>query len=99
MKIISSCLHGLERDKILKENEELNKLIKSLKNILSDKDKRMDIIKTELIEVKERYGDERRSEIEHSRNTSCEIKITNINESQEHVSPIFLIIFSRSILN
>ena len=49
----------LERDKVLKENEELNKLIKTLKDILSDKDKRMNIIKDELKEIKERYGDER----------------------------------------
>ena len=59
-------LTGLERDKVLKENEELNVLIKSLKEILSDKTKRMDIIKDELVEVRDRYGDERRSEIEHS---------------------------------
>ena len=59
-------LTGLERDKVLKENEELNKLIKTLKDILSDKDKRMNIIKDELKEIKERYGDERKSEIEHS---------------------------------
>ena len=59
-------LTGLERDKVLKENEELNKLIKTLKDILSDKDKRMNIIKDELTEIKERYGDERKSEIEHS---------------------------------
>ena len=59
-------LTGLERDKVLKENDELNKLIKTLKDILSDKNKRMNIIKDELTEIKERYGDERKSEIEHS---------------------------------
>ena len=59
-------LTGLERDKVLKENEELNKLIKTLKDILSDKDKRMNIIKDELTEIKREYGDERKSEIEHS---------------------------------
>ena len=59
-------LTGLERDKILKENEALNQLIESLKDVLSDKGKRMEIIKSELQEVKDRYGDDRRSEIEHS---------------------------------
>ena len=59
-------LTGLEREKIIKENEEINKLIIKLKEILSQKDIRMDIIKKELFEIKERYGDERRSTIEHS---------------------------------
>ncbi len=59
-------LTGLEREKIQKENEELNIQIEKLKDILSDRGKRMDIIKDELSEIKERYGDERRSEIEHS---------------------------------
>ena len=48
---------GLEREKVIKENEELNKLIESLKAILADKSKRMDIIKDELIEVKDIYKD------------------------------------------
>ncbi len=59
-------LTGLERDKINKENEEIDKLIKKLKEILSQKDIRMTIIKDELSEIKNRYGDKRRSEIEHS---------------------------------
>ncbi len=59
-------LTGLERDKINKENEEIDKLIKKLKEILSQKDIRMNIIKDELSEIKDRYGDKRRSEIEHS---------------------------------
>ena len=59
-------LTGLEREKINKENEELNKQINNLNDILSDKSRRMDIIKDELSEIKDRYGDERRSEIEHS---------------------------------
>ena len=59
-------LTGLERDKINKENEEIDKLIKKLKEILSQKDIRMNIIKDELSEMKNRYGDERRSKIEHS---------------------------------
>jgi len=59
-------LTGLERDKINKENEEIDKLIEKLKEILSQKDIRMNIIKDELSEIKDRYGDKRRSEIEHS---------------------------------
>jgi len=59
-------LTGLEREKIIKENQEINKLIIKLKKILSEKNIRMDIIKNELFEMKERYGDKRKSEIEHS---------------------------------
>ena len=59
-------LTGLEREKINKENEEINKYIKDLNDILSNKDQRMGIIKDELLDIKEKYGDERRSEIEHS---------------------------------
>ena len=59
-------LTGLERDKIKEEYEELMKTIEYLKSILADEDLRMTIIKDELREVKEKYGDERRSKIEHS---------------------------------
>jgi len=57
-------LTGLERDKIKAEYEELMKTIEYLKSILSDKAKRMEIIKDELIEMKEKYGDDRRTDIE-----------------------------------
>jgi DNA gyrase subunit A len=56
-------LTGLERDKIKAEYEELLKLIAFLKNILEDETLRMKIIKDELLEIKEKYGDERRSRI------------------------------------
>ena len=59
-------LTGLEREKINKENEEINKLINSLNDILSNKDQRMGIIKDELNNIKDKYGDKRKSEIEHS---------------------------------
>jgi len=59
-------LTGLERDKIQKEYEEIQALIKHLTEILADEGLRMQIIKDELAEMKERYGDERRSIIEHS---------------------------------
>ena len=57
-------LTGLEQDKLRDEYNGLLELIKDLKNILEDKDRRMSIIKDELIEIKEKHGDERRSVIE-----------------------------------
>lgn len=57
-------LTGLERDKIKAEYEELMKTIEYLKSILGDKVLRMEIIKNELLEIKEKYGDERRTAIE-----------------------------------
>ena len=59
-------LTGLEREKIQKEYDEIMELIKYLKEILESKEMRMGIIKDELIEINDRYGDERRSEIEYS---------------------------------
>lgn len=59
-------LTGLERDKIKEEYAELMKTIEYLKSVLADEGLRMSIIKNELIEVKEKYGDERRSQIVHS---------------------------------
>jgi DNA gyrase subunit A len=56
-------LTGMERDKIREEFNEIMKRIAWLKDVLSSEDMRMDIIRKELIEVKEKYGDERRSEI------------------------------------
>ncbi len=56
-------LTGLEQDKLRDEYDEIIKTIADLKDILERKERRMDIIKEELIEVKEKYGDERRSEI------------------------------------
>ena len=56
-------LTGLERDKILDELERLHKLIEELRAILGDIEKVKEIIKTELSEIKRRYGDARRTEI------------------------------------
>lgn len=56
-------LTGLEQDKLRAEYDELLKTIEDLKDILDKKERRMQIIKDELLEVKEKYGDERRSEI------------------------------------
>ncbi len=59
-------LTGLEQDKLRAEYEEIMKTIENLKDILDKKDRRMEIIKEELLEVKEKYGDERRSQIEYA---------------------------------
>jgi len=59
-------LTGLEQDKLRSEYEDLMKTIEDLKDILDKKDRRMEIIKEELIEVKNKYGDERRSIIEYA---------------------------------
>ncbi|MBF45229.1 MAG: DNA gyrase subunit A [Flavobacteriales bacterium] len=58
-------LTGLERDKLKEEYDELMNTIAYLKNILENENVRMDIIKTELTEIKEKYGDDRRSTIEY----------------------------------
>jgi len=59
-------LTGLEQDKLRAEYEELMKTIEDLKDILDKKERRMQIIKDELLEVKEKYGDDRRSQIEYA---------------------------------
>ncbi|RXG28784.1 DNA gyrase subunit A [Leeuwenhoekiella palythoae] len=57
-------LTGLEQDKLREEYEELLKTIEDLKDILARKERRMDIIKEELEEIKAKYGDERRTDID-----------------------------------
>ena len=59
-------LTGLEQDKLRTEYEEIKKLIEDLKNILENEPRRMKIISDELIEIREKYGDNRRSIIEYS---------------------------------
>jgi len=59
-------LTGLEQDKLRAEYEEIMKLIQHLKDLLSSKELRMQLIKEELIEIRDKYGDERRSIIEYS---------------------------------
>ncbi|MCF6223857.1 MAG: DNA gyrase subunit A [Flavobacteriaceae bacterium] len=59
-------LTGLEQDKLRAEFEEIMKLIEDLKDILASESRRMDIIKGELVQIKDKYGDERRSVIEYS---------------------------------
>lgn len=59
-------LTGLERDKIVNEYQELQKQITDLEDILSNEPRRRSIIKEEVLELKARYGDARRTRIEHS---------------------------------
>ncbi|MCK6618334.1 MAG: DNA gyrase subunit A [Cyclobacteriaceae bacterium] len=59
-------LTGLERDKIQQEYKEVKELIARLNEILANQPLRMQIIKDELRELKERYGDKRRTEIVHT---------------------------------
>ena len=73
-------LTGLEQDKLRAEYKDLLKVIEDLKDILNREDRRMDIIKTELEEVKKKFGDERRSIIEYSAN---EMKIEDLIPNEE----------------
>jgi DNA gyrase subunit A len=73
-------LTGLEQDKLRAEYNDLLKVIEDLKDILNREDRRMDIIKNELLEVKDKYGDERRSVIEYSAN---EMKIEDLIPNAE----------------
>lgn len=59
-------LTGLEQDKLRSEYETLMETIEDLKDILEKKDRRMQIIKDELLVVKDKYGDDRRSVIEYA---------------------------------
>lgn len=78
-------LTGLERDKIKDEYESLMKLIEHLKSILADEGKRMQIIKDELTEIKDKYGDERKTEMVHS---SAEMNTEDFIEDEDVVITI-----------
>src|SRR6201996_5986856 len=78
-------LTGLERDKIKAEYAELMKQIEYLKSILADEGLRMQIIKDELAEIKEKYGDERKTEIVHS---SAEMMTEDFIEDEDVVITI-----------
>jgi len=56
-------LTGLEQDKLRNEYDEIQKLIAYLNEILSNEELRMQVIKDELVEIRDKYGDERRTEI------------------------------------
>jgi len=78
-------LTGLERDKIKAEYAELMKLIEYLKSILADEGLRIQIIKDELTEIREKYGDERKTEIVHS---SAEMMTEDFIEDEDVVITI-----------
>lgn len=78
-------LTGLERDKIREEHRELMELIADLKDILEKEDRRMDIIVEEMMEVKEKYGDERRTQIEFD---SGDLKIEDLIPNEDVVITI-----------
>lgn len=78
-------LTGLERDKIRDEHAELMKLIDHLRAVLDSEEMRMDIIKEELIEVRDKYGDDRRSIIEYS---ASEMSIEDLIPDEEVVVTI-----------
>ncbi|MEP2935658.1 MAG: DNA gyrase subunit A [Gilvibacter sp.] len=78
-------LTGLEQDKLRSEYEELMKTIQGYKDILGDKELRMSIIKDELAEVKEKYGDERRSVIEYA---GGDVSITDLIPDEKVVITI-----------
>ena len=78
-------LTGLERDKIRAEYNEVLEEIKYLESILASEELRMSIIKTELQEVKEKYGDERRTRIEFN---AEEINIEDLIPNEEVVVTI-----------
>ena len=59
-------LTGLEQDKLRAEYEDIMKLIQELKALLASKELRMELIKTELNEIRDKYGDDRRSTIEYA---------------------------------
>jgi DNA gyrase subunit A len=73
-------LTGLEQNKLRAEYDELLKVIEDLKDILDKESRRMEIIKTELLEVRDKYGDERRSIIEYSAN---EMRIEDLIPNEE----------------
>lgn len=78
-------LTGLEQDKLRAEYDEIIELIKDLKDILAREERRMEIIKDEMIDVREKFGDERRSVIEYS---ADEMRIEDLIPNEEVVVTI-----------
>ena len=75
-------LTGMEREKIREEHAELMKLIAHLDEILANQDMRYQIIKDELVDVKKKFGDERKSEIQYMAN---EMRIEDLIEKEDVV--------------
>lgn len=78
-------LTGMERDKIKQEYDELMQLIAYLNDLLSDEGKRFDLIKKELIEIKDKYADERKTEITY---LDDEVKIKDLIKEEDVVITI-----------
>ncbi len=78
-------LTGLEQDKLRAEYDDLLKLIADLKDILDREERRMEIIKNELIEIREKYGDARRSAIEYA---ASEMRMEDLIADEEVVITI-----------
>ncbi|WP_313113541.1 DNA gyrase subunit A [Aequorivita sediminis] len=78
-------LTGLEQDKLRSEYEELMKTIEDYKDILARKERRMEIIKEELEEIRAKYGDERRSIIEYA---GGDVSITDLIPDEQVVITI-----------
>lgn len=78
-------LTGMERDKIREEYDELMKLIAHLNELLSNEPMRFDLIKTELLEVKEKFGDVRKTEITYLDN---EVRIEDLIKEEDVVITI-----------
>ena len=78
-------LTGLEQDKLRAEYDDLMKLIADLKDILDRKERRMQIIKDELLEIQAKYGDERRSRIEYS---ATEMRMEDLIADEEVIVTI-----------
>ncbi len=78
-------LTGMEREKIKEEHDELMKLIASLREILANESLRFDIIKKELLEIKEKFGDVRKSEITYLDN---EVRIKDLIKEEDVVITI-----------
>ena len=78
-------LTGLEQGKLRSEYEELIRTIEDYKDILDKKERRMTIIKEELAEVREKYGDERRSQIEYA---GGDVSITDLIPDEQVVITI-----------
>ena len=78
-------LTGMERDKIKKEHEEIMALIAKLKEILANESMRFQIIKDELEEIKQKFGDERKTEITY---LADEISMQDLIEEEDVVVTI-----------
>jgi DNA gyrase subunit A len=78
-------LTGMERDKIKQEFDELMKLIGELKELLSNEGMRYDLIKKELLEVKDKFGDARKTEITY---LDDEVKIKDLIKEEDVVITI-----------